>query len=87
MDQAPTPFPVATGSSALDPLERELLEVDAAIALVVGSVARQVRLVNLARPEAAAAHGAAAAGGLPIRVRLEGTVGWPRTLCVEAADA
>jgi hypothetical protein len=87
VDGAPTPFQAAAGSSALDALERERVEVDAAIALVLEGVAMRVRVANLARPEAAAAYAAATAGGAPIRVRLEGTVGGPRTLCVEAADA
>jgi len=81
MDRAPTPFPSALSSTALDPLERELVEVDAAIALVLGGAARRVLLANLARPKTAAAHGAAVTGGLPIRIRLERNA---RTLCVEA---
>ena len=87
MDRAPTPFQAAAGLSALDALERELVEVDAAIALILEGVATRVRVANLARPEAAAAHAAETGGSAPIRVRLEGTVGGPRTLCVEAADA
>jgi hypothetical protein len=84
MDRAPTPFPSALRSTPLDPLERELVEVDAAIALVLEGVARRVRLANLTRPDTAAAHAAAAAGGLPIRVRLELNA---RTLCVDTPDA
>lgn len=69
MDRAPIPFP--NTSAEFDPLERDLAEVDVAIELVLSGLASRVRLANLSRPEAAAAHAAAAAGALPIRVRLE----------------
>jgi hypothetical protein len=75
MDRAPIPFPHALGDRAFDPLERDLTEVDAAIELVMSGMATSVRLANLSRPQAAAAHAAAIAGALALRVRLEaGTV-------------
>ena len=75
MDRAPIPFPRAPGTTAFDPLERDMGEVDAAIELVMSGVASCVRLANLSRPEAAAAHAAAVAGDLGLRVRLDaGTV-------------
>ena len=43
----------------LDPLERDLAEIDAAISLVVAGVATRVRLVGLMRPDALAAVGLA----------------------------
>jgi hypothetical protein len=85
MDRAPIPFPNASAERAFDPLERDLTEVDAAISMVVSGVAARVRLANLSRPEAAAAHAAAVSGGLAVRVRLEGTRGEARTVTIEAA--
>ena len=73
MDRAPIPFPPAL-DAAFDPLERDLMEVDAAIELVLDGVATRVRLANLSRPEAAAAHAAAVVADLPVRVRLESSV-------------
>lgn len=49
------PFPRVSSN----PLERDLAEIDAGIALVSMGVATRVRLVSLARPEAVAAIGLA----------------------------
>jgi hypothetical protein len=51
------PFPAVPS----DPLERDLAEIDAAIGLVSRGLARRVRLVALARPDAVAATGLARA--------------------------
>jgi hypothetical protein len=71
MDRALIAFPAGTHGTTLNPLERDLIEVDAAIELVVAGISTRVRLVNLSRPEAAAGHAAAAASGLGLEVRLE----------------
>jgi hypothetical protein len=49
------PFPTDGGDS----IERDLVEIDAAIALVFRGIATRVRLVGLIGPEAAAAIGLA----------------------------
>jgi hypothetical protein len=49
------PFPVDQG----DPVEHDLIEIDAAIALVAGGFATRVCLVGLRSPERAAAIGLA----------------------------
>ena len=85
MDRAPIPFPHAGEGTSLDPLERDLLEVEAAIELVLQGLATRVRLTNLSRPDAAAGHAVAATGGLALRVTLEGSAGEPRTLTIETA--
>ena len=87
MDRAPIPFPHGPGDPAFDPLERDLIEVDAAISMVASGVAARVRLANLSRPEAAAAHAAAVSGGLALRVRLDGDRGESRTVTIEAVPA
>jgi hypothetical protein len=51
----PLHFPGASS----DPIERDLVEIDAAIAMVARGLATRVRLVGLMRPEAAAATGLA----------------------------
>ena len=80
MGSAPIPFPHA--SAEFDPLERDIAEVDVAIELVLSGMAVRVRLANLSRPEAAAAH-AAAAGEPDLQVVLEGAVDGPRTLTLQ----
>jgi hypothetical protein len=72
MDRALIAFPAAPHGTHLDPLERDLIEVDAAIELVAAGVSRRIRLVNLSRPDAAAGHAASVAGDLGLDVRLEG---------------
>jgi hypothetical protein len=49
------PFP----NASIDPIDHDLIEIDAAITLVVRGLATRVRLVGLTRPEAAAAIGLA----------------------------
>lgn len=51
------PFPDASA----DPIDRDLAEIDAGIALVARGFATRVRLVGLTRPEAVAATGLARA--------------------------
>ncbi|HZM71909.1 MAG TPA: hypothetical protein VFC71_00910 [Candidatus Polarisedimenticolia bacterium] len=80
MDRAPIQFPRA--SAEFDPLERDIAEVDVAIELVLSGMAVRVRLANLSRPEAAAAH-AAAAGEPGLQVLLEGAIEGSRTLTLE----
>jgi hypothetical protein len=87
MDRAPITFPAWRASPEQDPLERERVEIDAAMQLVLSGVATRVRVANLSRPEAAAAQAAASASGLPIRVRFERGDGTGRTVCIERADA
>jgi hypothetical protein len=56
MDRITTlPFP----NVSPDPIEHDLIEIDAAIALVARGLATRVRLVGLLRPEAAAPAGLA----------------------------
>ena len=87
MDRAPITFPAWRAATDPDPLEREEVEVDAAIDLVLAGVATRVQVANLSRPEAAAAHAAATANGLPIRVSLvRGDNGTGRTVCIERRD-
>lgn len=83
MDRVPIPFPHA--STEFDPLERDITEVDAAIELIATGMANRVRLANLSRPDAAAAHGAAVVTGLAVRIRLDGAPGEPRTVTIETA--
>jgi hypothetical protein len=54
----PTMIRPFSGAST-DPLERDLVEIDAAIALVARGLATRVRLVGLLRPDAVAATGLA----------------------------
>jgi hypothetical protein len=61
------PFPHALGPA----MDRDLDEVDAAIALVVEGHARRVRLVGLADPEAVAAEGLAHAQLAGVGFRLD----------------
>jgi hypothetical protein len=61
------PFPHALEAS----IERDLDQVDAAIALVVAGQARRVRLVGLADPEAVAALGLAHAQLAGVGFRLD----------------
>jgi hypothetical protein len=49
------PFP----NASVDPIERDLAEIDAALGLVARGLATRVRLVGLMRPEAAAPAGLA----------------------------
>ena len=86
MDRAPITFPAWRASTDPDPLEREQLDIDAAIELVLSGVATRVQVANLSRPEAAAAHAAVSASGLPVRVRLVRGDGNGRTVCVERSD-
>jgi hypothetical protein len=59
-----------------DPLERDLVEIDAAIGLVSHGRATRVRLVALARPEAASPTGLARAQAAGVRFSLDrGAVG------------
>lgn len=62
------PFP---SPGALDPLESDLQEVLAAIALVAGGVARRVRISGLLRPEAAAGVAIAHAQEAGVEFALE----------------
>ena len=71
MDRALIAFPAAPHGTHLDPLERDLLEVDAAIELVAAGISTRIRLVNLSRPDAAAGHAAAMARGAGLAVRLD----------------
>lgn len=52
-------------------LDRDLVEIDAAIALVASRAARRVRLVNLRRPIEAADEGAARAAGASVEFCLD----------------
>lgn len=52
-----TPLPFAIVS--LDPVEHDLIEIEAAIAMVAGGFATRVHLVGLLRPESAAPIGLA----------------------------
>jgi hypothetical protein len=61
------PFP----SDFADSIEHDLLEIDAAIALVARGIATRVRLVGLKRPEAAAAIGLAHAQLANVSFSLE----------------
>jgi hypothetical protein len=71
------PFPTAPD----DPLERDLVEIDAAIGLVSHGGATRVRLVALARPEAASATGLARSQAAGLRFSLDrGTVGVALTI-------
>jgi hypothetical protein len=54
-----------------DPLERDLLEIDAAIGLVSKGQATRVRLVSLSRPEAASPTGLARAQAAGVRFSLD----------------
>jgi hypothetical protein len=87
MDQSSVvPFP--DSSSGVD--ARDVVEIDAAIALVGSGVATRVRLVGLVRPEAAAGVGLAHAQDAGVVFRLERSAvgiaitigpsssGWPR---------
>jgi hypothetical protein len=68
MDPTPfLPFPMA----ATDPLDRDLAEIDAGIAMVSLGLATRVRLVGLARPEAAASSGLAHAQAADVRFSLD----------------
>ncbi|HEV7603419.1 MAG TPA: hypothetical protein VGO15_00510 [Candidatus Limnocylindrales bacterium] len=68
MDLTPIlPFP----SLADDPLERDLEAIGAAIELVKRGTATRVRLVALARPEAAASTGLARAQAADVRFAVE----------------
>lgn len=68
MDATPLhPFPHASG----DPLEHDLVEIEAAIDLVVRGLATRVRLVGLTRPEGAAATGLVRAQEAHVAFRLE----------------
>jgi hypothetical protein len=64
------PFPLASTES----LERELAEVDAAIAMVAAGFARRVRLVGLAWVDTFAAAGLARAQGARVGFRLARSV-------------
>ncbi len=61
------PFPRAT----TDPIERDLVEIDAAISLVSRGLATRVRLVGLMRAEAVAGAGLARAQDAGVSFRLE----------------
>lgn len=63
-----TPFPRA---SAPDPVESDLQEIQAAIGLVAGGVARRVRISGLHRPEAVAGVGVARAQEAGVEFALE----------------
>ncbi len=68
MDQTTLlPFPRAS----IDPIERDLAEVDAAIALVARGLATRVRLVSLMKAEAVAGTGLARAQDAGIGFSLE----------------
>lgn len=68
MDLRPIlPFP----APGLDPLERDLGEIDAAIELVTRGAATRVRLVALARPDAAASTGLARAQAAGVRFAVD----------------
>ncbi len=87
MDRAPLLFPAWRAGADPAPLERELLDIDAAIELVLSGVATRVHIANLSRPDAAAARAAADASGLPVRVRLVRGDGTGRTVFVERVRA
>ena len=75
MERAVIAFPAVPHGTHLGALERDLLEVDAAIELVAAGISTRIRLVNLSRPDAAAGHAAAIAGDRGLQVRLdEGTL-------------
>jgi hypothetical protein len=63
-------FPLALGAS-----ERDLSEVDAAIAMVAEGHARRVRLVGLTDPKAVAAVGLAHAQEAGVDFRLDASAG------------
>jgi hypothetical protein len=63
--------PVPNTYSSLDQLTRDLAEIDAAIALVVGGVATRVRLVGLARPDATAAVALARSQAAGLRFEVD----------------
>ena len=56
---------------SLDPIERDLAEVEAAIALVALGLATRVRLVGLLRAEAVAGEGLARAQEAGVAFRLD----------------
>jgi len=60
-----------TAHAPLEPLERDLAEIDAAISLVVGGAATRVRLVGLTRADALAAVGLARAQAAGIRFEID----------------
>ena len=64
---SPIPFPDAPS----DPLEHDLAEIDAAIALVATGRATRVRLVSIACPDAVAATGLAHAQAAGLIFRLD----------------
>jgi hypothetical protein len=64
-----TRLPVA--HSSVDPLDRDLVEVDAAISLVVAGLATRVRLVALGRPDRAASVALARAQAAGIRFEVD----------------
>ncbi len=66
------PFPVVSS----DPLERDLVEIEAGIALISTGMATRVRIVGLARPETVAAVALALAQAAGATLTLDrGTTG------------
>ena len=66
--------------ATLDPLDRELAEIDAAIGLVVAGAATRVRLVGLVRPESLAAVGLARSQAAAVRFEIDRGAGGAMTL-------
>jgi hypothetical protein len=68
------PFP----NASVDPIERDVAEIDAALGLVARGLATRVRLVGLLRPEAAAetalAHAQEADVAFSLERETDGTV-------------
>jgi hypothetical protein len=77
------PFPVDQG----DQVEHDLIEIDAAIALVAGGFARRVCLVGLRSPELAAAIGLAHAQDRGVTFSLDHGVNGSAVVTVGAPTA
>ena len=60
-----------TTRASLDPIDRDLAEIDAAIGLVLGGLATRVRLVGLMRPDSTAAVGLARSQAAGIRFEMQ----------------
>ena len=82
----PTPLEQFAFSST-DPIQRDLVAIDAAIALVAQGLATRVRLVGLIRPEAVAAIGLAHAQAANMSFSLDRKAGGPGTVTLGPRSA